>query len=351
MERNISTIIEHQITKYDLLLVKGEFHVGLEPIYKYITFYMTAKYIESKYMNQYNTLKEINDEKLSKYNIEEWNQDAFYEQIQHFYSVINEERKIESIKKKKEFNSSNTEEKKNKLKERYKGIKISNKNKVEFDSLHKIYAYKKIDKENLKLKNANTTYKRIREHNIHNINFKNYSSFIQLLKSGIEDREFDFNHIQYYKLEKRLAFELIKDICSIYKEVKDEDKKDFLEYSILVGNLPLIDVRSKYLDLYIQYPDKESRKKLKMEVEGLIRFITFTIKGVIYEKELIEKLGKKIEFDLGEFKKWYVDDYISNKEFKVDFSAKEFKEVMQGLNKIDEKFRHIDWYLYVFFLI
>lgn len=57
--------------------------------------------------------------------------------------VINEERKIESNNKKKEFNNSNRQEEKNKLKDRYKGINISNKNKIEFDNLHKIYAYKK----------------------------------------------------------------------------------------------------------------------------------------------------------------------------------------------------------------
>lgn len=57
MEKNISTIIAHQITKYDLLLVTGEFHIGLEPVYKYINFYMTAKYIKNNYMNKSNNLK------------------------------------------------------------------------------------------------------------------------------------------------------------------------------------------------------------------------------------------------------------------------------------------------------
>lgn len=342
MEKSIRTIIEHQIFKNNLFLVTGEFHVGLEPVYKYINFYMTAKYVEINYMNKYKNLKQISDEKINEYKVEEIESDVFYEQIQHFYSVINEERKIESRNKRKEFKSCDMEEQSKKRKERYKGINIYDKNKVEFDSLHKIYAYKKIDRKNLNLKNSNTTYKRIREHNIHNINFKSYSSYIQLLKSDIEKSKLGFKNIQYYKLEKRLAFELLKDICSIYKKVKDEDKKDFLEYSILVGNLPLIDVRSKYLELYLKYPDKESRNIFKIEVESLIRFIIYTIKSVTYEKVLLEKSGKKIKFDLEEFKEWYVDDYKSNKEFKVDFTAKEFKEVMHGLNKIDEKFRHID---------
>lgn len=342
MEKSIRTIIEHQIFKNNFFLVTGEFHVGLEPVYKYINFYMTAKYIESNYMNKSNNLKQISDEKINAHNIKELDKKSFYEQIQHFYTVINEERKMESNNKKKEFNNSNRQEQKNKLKDRYKGINISNKNKIEFDSLHKIYAYKKIDENNLRLKNANTTYKRVREHNIHNINFKSYSSYIELLKEDIETSKLNFKNIQYYKLEKRLSYELIKDICAIYKKVKDEDKKDFLAYSILVGNLPLIDVRHKYLELYIEYPDKESRNIFKMEVEGLIRFIVYTIKGVKHEKELLEKSGKKIEFDIEKFKEWYVDDYKSNKEFKVDFTAKEFKEVMHELNKIDEKFRHID---------
>lgn len=51
---------------------------------------------------------------------------------------------------------------------------------------------------------------------------------------------------------------------------------------------------------------------------------------------------KKIKFDIEKFKQLYDNDYKCNKEFKVDFTAKEFKEVMKGLNKIDEKFRHID---------
>lgn len=258
MEKNIRTIIEHKIFMNNLLFVTGEFQVGLKPVYKYINFYMTAKYIESNYMNKFKNLKQISDEKINEYDIEERDKVPFYEQIQHFYSVINEERKIASTNKKEEFNNSNRQEKKNKLKERYKGINISNKNKVEFDSLHRIYAYKKIDENNLKLKNANTTYKRVREHNIQNINFKNYSSYIELLKEDIETSKLDFKNIQYYKLEKRLAYELIKDICAIYKKVKDEDKKDFLVYSTLVGNLPLIDVRRKYLELYIEYPEPPS---------------------------------------------------------------------------------------------
>ncbi|TAN67427.1 hypothetical protein WS9_008475 [Paraclostridium sordellii 8483] len=342
MEKNIRTIIEHKIFMNNLLYVTGEFHVTLEPIYKYINFYITAKHIEINYMNQCKNLKQISNEKVKEYDIEERDEVPFYEQIQHFYSVINEERKIASNNEKEEFNNSDRQEKKNKLKDRYKGINISNKNKVEFDSLHKMYAYKKIDERNLKLKNANTTYKRVREHNIHNINFKNYSSYIELLKEDIEASKLDFKNIQYYKLEKRLAYELIKDICAIYKKVKDEDKKDFLAYSILVGNLPLIDVRSKYLDLYLEYSDKESRDILKREVKSLIIFIVQTIKDVSYEKAVLEKSGKKVTFNLEEFKKWYIDDYKSNKEFKIDFSAKEFKEVMQGLNEIDEEFRHRD---------
>lgn len=337
MAKKISTIIEEKIMIQHSLLVTGQFYVGLEPIYKYINFYMTAKYIESNYMNKCKNLKEISNEKIEEYNIKDIDKISFYEQIHHFYSVINQERKLESKNKKEEFKNSNRQVQKNKLKDRYKGVNIYNKNEAEFNSLHRIYAYKKIDKNNLKLKNANVTYKRIRDYNLQNINFKNYSSYIDLLKGDIEESELDFKNIQYYKLEKRLAYNLIKDICATYKKVKDEDKKDFIEYSILVGNLPLLDVRSKYLDLYIKYTDKESRNRIKMEVEGLFRFITYTIKAVIYEKELLKESGEKIEFDIEVFKDWYIDDYKSNKKFGIDFTAKEFNEVMIGLNKINRK--------------
>lgn len=101
MAKKISTIIEEKIMIQHSLLVTGQFYVGLEPIYKYITFYMTAKYIESNYMNKCKNLKEISNEKIEEYNIKDIDKISFYEQIHHFYSVINQERKLESKNKKK----------------------------------------------------------------------------------------------------------------------------------------------------------------------------------------------------------------------------------------------------------
>lgn len=334
---NIEDVVDYHVSLLYNTIVHNNFYIKFDSILNFVEFYVTYElYLKVEELNSYKSLKQLSEDAINKYEIHSMDKVSFYEQTQHCYSVMTDKTKEDHKLNKEKFMSSNSKEKSTKLGERYKGKKIYETVQKDFESLQKIYTYKKIDSNDYKLKVDNTTYKRLREKKSHNIKFDEYKHFVEGLKEDILESNFEYKGIQYYKIEKRMTYELIKTICANYVKIKEEDKNKFIKYTVLVANLPLIDVRHNYVDVYA-ISNEIGRDKCIREVEGLLRFINMCVENVMIECENLNLQNVKIEYNIEKFKRSYINNYMSKYKEDNDFKRKHFKEVVRKLQDIREE--------------
>lgn len=216
-----SKIVEEEVEQLATDLVQGQFYIGLEAVKKFVMFIIMTDYIQKKQKDQgmsiwkyaQNQLKlpeETNEMPPEKVDALIFNN---YERILYLYNTITKEKRIEHLLRQKQ-EEQRREMKKEKNKqtqgnsERFQGLDLFPYQINEFSILYAIKEGKYDDV------NASLTQKRIISEKgyLRKINFKSFKEYIKILESQIDESNDQYKNIQYYKLEKRLGFELIKAI-------------------------------------------------------------------------------------------------------------------------------------------
>lgn len=339
----LNDIVERTTTYLFNNLVGGSFYIGLDPIKEYTKFYLIAEYLQQDVYNQTLSIdqysKDQGNKKIGEDDETEENRWKRYERTVDHYNTLNFEKKIELLKRQqeekeyREQRSQTTDKKKIKGNpNRYKGNELFEYQLGEFKVLDDIKQGK------YESYNANLIYKRINSDKgyLNKMNFRQYSDYIDILRQEIADSDDKYKNIRYYKLEKRLGYELIKSILtSIRLSVEKEESRDRVIMDLIpLFRLPLIKERQKYAEVYWKL-NKQEKKMWRMEIEGLIRFISYTINA---SKAEISKSGMKniiTDQDLKEFAQIYIySSYENNYKQRKDFTSEDFKALMC---KLDDK--------------
>ena len=327
----LKEMVDKAVERYNREFVSGEFYIGLDSIKQFAYFYVIALYNHRHVKTDVKSVRQfLKDPHFDKIREEEEKNDIagccegrLYERKLDHYNTLNREKMLEASIRRKEGYSDDRGA-------RFGGIKIYESQFEEFKILDDVKEYKILERYNL-------TYKRLNSENeyLHKITFSELREFVKLLKTEIDESEEEYKNTRYYKLEKRLGFELIKSqlkCISICREMgldADRTVNDMIPLFLL----PMISDRQKYAELYPTLDSKE-RDEWRMEIEGIIRFVHYVAihcSEVLVNKELEHILT---EGELESFKAIYTKGTFEN-EFKMrkDFSAKDFKDLMKGAER------------------
>jgi len=334
----IDEIVE-ELARY---IVSGRFHIGLDAVKEYLLFYVMADRIQKgkqegkisiwKYYEQHTSfpeeLKNLPPEKIEKF---KYNR---YERLLYLFNTLNAENRMkhrlrqkqeaEYRKKKKENNQKTTGNP-----NRFKGVDIFPYQIGEFSALDEIKEGKGVNKK------ASTTLKRIISEKgyLKRIRFKDFKEFIEYLKTKIDQSGDEYKNVQYYKLEKRLGFELIKAAAVALKQCRENGyplpiaARDLIE----VFHLPFISDRQKYVLVY-PYLDEEKRMIWRGEVEGIMRFLGYS--AVLVLQEIEGKEDVYDESDWERFRNIYAPSSFKNDyKLRKDFTLDDFRILMETLDE------------------
>lgn len=341
-------------------IVSGKFRIGYEPVIEFVKFAIILEYLQTEVHGQSQSLLEIfkeiygnaaensvdeEDEYRTKYDKFVYSYHKLNREKEDDYNTIQKEE--EDIRKKRvEIKGDTTRQEPSSLNGnimRFKGNRISKYQKGEFRILAHL---KSTDEDN---GNLRKTYKRLlsKTGTFSKITFTDYKQFVEKLSEDIKvNRLYLFKNVQYYKLEKRLGFELMKAVLRSVRICQDngENPEEVLSSLSYLNNLPLINDRQKYADVFPSL-NKIERERWRIEVEGLQRFI-----GYVYtdSKERIQELPKEEIFTekmIAEFQSIYADQLFKNDyKLRKDFNSNHFKITLEFFDQINQHKRELVWF-------
>lgn len=345
----LDDFISRNIDKLCSVFVAGEFHIGIAPIKEYVKFYIISQYIQKEFANETisvlkyaeenfidtDDIDENDDDGPEKLERKRWN---FYERKLDHYNTLNFEKKNDLKKRIREEKLAKTLHGKEKNRKgniiRYQGNEIHRFQLSEFRMLDDIKEGKDAGF------NSNKTYKRIISDKgyINKINFRELQDFIDVLSQEIDKSGDEYKNIRYYKLEKRLNFELIKSVLKALHNCKEKQETDnaILDDLVILFKLPLIKERQIYANIYPELNYSE-RMRWRIEIDGVFRFIQYAI--TVCESLLKNKnIDEIIKPELEGFKNIYMDfSYRNDYKIRKDFTAENFLSLMKKFDDINVK--------------
>lgn len=198
------------------------------------------------------------------------------------------------------------------------------------------------DKKKL-LEMFSTTYKRIRSGNPTKINFKQYSNFINKLVSDIDTLESPRKNVYYYLIERELAYEFFKSVLSTYSELVSEDSKfnfkylEILDKLILIKDIPALLIREELIQKFKKIDNRLDYQHfypyIYEHMDFNNRFFQYMFKHNFQQMTIND-----FKIDMTYFSKLYDRSYyVNNFTIKKDFSANDFKSLMQSIKNHNKK--------------
>lgn len=320
-EIKIEDVVKKVFLDMKLKILTGEFHISEDSIIRFLEFYSIAKYIQENKSNEGVSLRQIHKNKLIVKD-----KDYTYDKLQDFYSKINkrEQYRIKAENELLKEMDQNTSYK-------AKSYRIKNTSKVKEYNLFQLDMLFDLHNSNSSIKK---TCNRLRRNNLKNINYKNLSDLINYFEVRIDKCKTCFKNMELYSIEKTIGKELITTMSYCYNKVKSKyDEKDIAEIFLLVSMIPVIDERHKYLETYAEGISDLEIEILKIELEGLFRFVSYCVEFIKEELEYYKKSNVQIIYDDKKFKKIYINSYKSKYKLKKNFTSDDFSSVMYILEK------------------
>ncbi|MCE4049914.1 hypothetical protein [Bacillus sp. Au-Bac7] len=321
---------------------KRPFIVGVEPIINYVCFYFISIHLQNHKYNKSTSIYKYSNNMFEKQNqgiqLLEAEYERFkfneYENTLDFFNRINYEKKLELLERQVQ----ESKQRKYKLNRgmnlkgnsaRYQGNKLMEYQIYEFKGMLKTKSSQNLTK----------TYKRLVSDKFYlsKITFKEYKMFIETEKERIRKSSLEHKNIQFYKLEKRLGFELTKCISRGIKRLrncKNVNLKAAISDLLALNLIPLIDVRCNYVDLYTASEDLYMWKK---EITSLDMLIKQAINYIFIYLDVSDP-NSISEEDWKRFEMIYRDgSYENNYLIRKDFNSEDFTLYMEVLNDFNRE--------------
>lgn len=327
------------------------FTIGMNPVKEFVKFHIIAEYLQEEVFDQSQSIKtyvenEIEKDKTSykvkSADVEEKLRWQKYERTIDIYHTLNEKKQLEYIKKleeEKKYRENKDDDEKLKTvgnPARYNGYKLYEYQLNEFKILK---AIKNGDYDTAK---ANLTYKRLMSKRKirYKISFKNYSDYVDILRTEIDERSNDpYKNIAYYKLEKRMNHELNKSVAAAINQcARNGERQEVVANDLFrLYVLPLIKDRQTYAEMYPKL-DAQERIQWRKDIFSLEYFIKYLVslfkefrkdtnlKEILTDDDM-EKF--KLIFAKGTFENSYIQ--------RRDFSADDFRAIMSVSDEMNEK--------------
>jgi uncharacterized small protein (DUF1192 family) len=340
-------IVDKEVEQLAAKMVRGQFHIGLEAVKKYVMFWCMANHLQKQQENQKMSilqyaqgklrLTEKEREKLQPEKIEKLRANFYERKIDH-YHTLNAENKVRHlllheqeshdrmIKKAKNQNEKGNAR-------RFEGNTLF---PYQIDEFSVLDAIKEGEHEDVK---ANKTYKRIVSEKgyLGLMTFKEFKEYVEVLTEEIERSDDTYKNIRYYKLEKRLGFEALKSVLKALADCRERDEVPIgiaLKDLSLVLHLPFLSERQRYAEVYPEL-NVEEQMKWRLEIQGLLTFVKtclVTVQYIIHESKTKEDIFD--EQDWEQFKTIYLPDTFRNDyKQRKDFSSEDFTLFMKELDK------------------
>jgi len=319
-------IVDEKVKELYEAIVTGDLLVSVTSIKEFVYFLIVAEELQSKDQNEYslysfyNMLETsdelLNDEKLSLF-LED------YDRVAHHYTNLNYRNQLEAKKRAKVEQGEGRET-------RFEGKKLYDFQKDEFlelmgikgDSSHEFHK----------------TYKRIVSEKgyLSRITFTGYKNFYDYLFDLI-NKDDPYSNIRYYKLEKRMNYEIVKTILVGMKENRQSKLKlpdDVVMADLLmVTKIPLISERHRLIEIYSKLDLLEDVLKWRFIVSTSInKFINYAIQHVKFHLEK-EEYNVLDNLDENRFQKIYLpSSFYKDYKMRRDFNASDFKKLMKFMD-------------------
>ena len=182
------------------------------------------------------------------------------------------------------------------------GVKISKRNnyegkKIRVHSIKEMKALNSMWRAKLdsidEAKEAEKAYKKIRGNNVYKMTDKNYNEIYLLLSKNIDEMDEEYKNTYYYKLERRLQYELRKVILkNINKLETEEDKVKYIVYSVAhLTPIPILTIRESLANKLYSAIDKTSKYSIK-QFESEVSIINELVKKSI--KQALNVIGEDL---------------------------------------------------------
>lgn len=192
-------------------------------------------------------------------------------------------------------------------------------------------------------KAADITYKRIRSNNLHKIKFSDYQKFVEELKDIVEISNEISHNIGYYKLEKRLNFELIKTLCKVVRRLEKAKKysPSLIPPLLKLMLLPDLVARQHYAEQYelIIFGSSDKLEGDLGQWAGKAYCHIFLLEQCIrsVQNKLVDRMEhiNLVDYE-DEFCKIYAKNtFSSSYSLGTDFLEKNFKLVMSAIAELN----------------
>lgn len=327
------------------------FFIGFEPIKEFCKFFIIAKNLQDERLNESQTILKYVKKAIEE-NKEDFESDIpeselalereEYDSTLYRYNTLNAEKMLDFEKRKKmekeyreSLKQSNQDAPTMGNPNRFEGNRLYDFQLNEFKTLTEIK--KGVFDVNA---NVNLTYNRIlgKKGYMKKIQFAEFAHFVNILEIEIDDDYLNpFKNIRYYKLEKRLNFELIKSMCNainICRRKKESVDRAVAELFPLF-QLPLVQARQEYADKYAEL-DLKGREAWKFEVALLFKFINAAVNLSLEAIKTEDEENIITDDDLESFKSIYgLDTFENTYEFGIDYNKKDFKLLMSKMDEMN----------------
>lgn len=321
------SIVDERIEELYEEIVKGDLLVSLDSIKDFVYFIIGAEELQYKNKKEFSLssfTRELSEELAElddKVDLYDFIQE--YDKVAYHYTNLNYGNQLEAKARARE-------EKEKGKQSRFEGKKLYGFHKDEFLDLMEI----KSDSDHVYHK----TYKRIVSEKgyLSRITFSEYKGFYEYLFDLI-NRDDPFSNIRYYKLEKRMNFELKKAILVAMKKNRQSKFKlrnDVVaEDLLMVTKIPLISERHRLVEIYSELDIFEDILKWRYIVDVSInRFINYAIQHVRFYLEK-EKYNVLDNLDKDKFQSIYSPDtFFLDYKMRRDFNASDFKILMKYID-------------------
>ncbi|RYG71217.1 hypothetical protein EU245_14790 [Lentibacillus lipolyticus] len=336
--------VQQQLGTMSKVFAGDLFRIGLEPINEFVLFFCMAQHVQQKNSKSTSVLQYANEkfdeeelDEMLPQEIQEGNKRNFYERKLEHYHALNAEKMLEyeMIEEKERQNRQSKQARNEDTRgnaSRYEGNPLYEFQFSEFDLLD---AIKEGEYDSSK---ANMNYKRIISDKgyLYKMTFKDFKEFVKVLHEEIDQSEETHKNIRYYKLERRLHFELVKSILLAMRKCEEAnekiEKKEYLIDLCMLFRLPLLKARQTYAEIYPNLNAKE-RHEWREEVFNLIIFLQRVV--LIVQKQITGKEEQVFtDQDWKTFHAIYLPSHFQNNyKQRKDFKAQDFKTLMQTLDK------------------
>jgi hypothetical protein len=325
-----------------------EFLIEEASIKRYIEFYVFTYFYINQHEKKY---EKINIKQYSKTKFGQFDNDAeeydkflkFYDTFHNKFSKLNKDNTFFISEFSKPGNDKQTGQ--------FSDIPIHQYKVAQLEKIVSIYD-KKSSENDGKL-DIYTTYKRIRTNKFSKIMYKDYEAMVMDLEKNIEESGIQYKNLSYYQIERKMSFQLIKNICRNVKIAKKNPNFDtdfIIKDFLLASKIHEIIGRNKYVDIhpliYGDYKMGEQREVWLREVYTLNSYLPLLTTYIVYliteicndheihnHIEKVQQNGYILAYDGVDFK----NEYQIGKDFDEDDFARVMKVIGEIENSTKEK--------------